>query len=75
MEADDRHCRRCGRLQSGPMLVRSVGQPEEPAAEVNQPDNHGPAVERLVPGRYAEIDGSLRLTLVRSIRPVDVRRH
>jgi hypothetical protein len=37
MEADDRHCRRCGRLQSGPMVVRAVGQPEEPATELRPP--------------------------------------
>ncbi|MBJ7598957.1 MAG: hypothetical protein DLM67_07430 [Candidatus Nephthysia bennettiae] len=56
MEADDRHCRRCGRLQSGPMLVRAVGQPEEPAAEL-RPPAPGPRAPRrpplsLTPGRF-----------------------
>jgi hypothetical protein len=29
MEADDRHCPRCGRLQTGPLVVRAVPQAEE----------------------------------------------
>jgi predicted nucleic acid-binding Zn ribbon protein len=36
MEADERHCRRCGRLQTGPMLVRAVGRAEEPAPDAQE---------------------------------------
>jgi hypothetical protein len=55
MEADDRHCRRCGRLQTGPMVVRAVGQPEEPAAELRPQAPRSPRPGRppaLRPARF-----------------------
>ena len=33
MEAEDRHCRRCGRLQTGTLLVRSLPSSAEPEPE------------------------------------------
>jgi hypothetical protein len=36
MEADDRHCARCGRLQTGPLVVRTV-----PEADQGQPTQVG----------------------------------
>lgn len=42
MEADDRHCRRCGHLQTGPMIVRAVGRQDDttidPGPRVTVPD-------------------------------------
>jgi hypothetical protein len=53
MEADDRHCRRCGRLQTGPMIVRTVGQPEEaPRGPVPPPRSVQPRQLLPAPGRF-----------------------
>ena len=57
MEADDRHCRRCGRLQTGPMVVRAIGQQqEEPATEVRpqaaRPRTPGRPAAALTPARF-----------------------
>jgi hypothetical protein len=63
MEADDRHCRRCGRLQSGPMLVRTVRQPEEPAAELSPPAR-APGTPRRQPATSSPPRFDLRVLLL-----------
>jgi hypothetical protein len=63
MEADDRHCRRCGRLQSGPMLVRAAGQPEEPAPEL-RPPAPGPAAPLRPPSTLTRARFDVRMVLL-----------
>jgi hypothetical protein len=53
MEPDDRHCRRCGRLQTGPMVVRAVREPQEaPRQPLPPPPRTEPWPQQRAPGRF-----------------------
>jgi hypothetical protein len=48
MQAEDRHCPRCGRLQTGTLVVRSLPMPEPEMAPDEETDGRGPDRRLLV---------------------------